>query len=61
MAQILMLYLICPDKSSKSAFCEEMIETVIKVVESRKVRYKVKDKFFPHFSFFLFEMNPQIF
>ena len=37
-AQILMVYIICPDKSSKSESCAEMIETVIKIVESRKVR-----------------------
>lgn len=38
MVQILMVYLICPDKSSKSGFCAEMIETVITIAESRKVR-----------------------
>lgn len=38
MVQILMIYLIFPDKRSQSGFYAEMIETDIKNVESRKVR-----------------------
>lgn len=39
-----MTYLICPEKNSKLRLWAEMIETGIKVLESRKVRLKVNDK-----------------
>lgn len=61
MAQLLMVYLIFPDKTSKLGFCTEMIETVIKV-ESRKVRWRLKDNCsFSYFFLFLFTKSSQVF